>query len=171
MSDYARMEAGDGACGLMRLLDGWFAPDTATPYVRARRELRETYGQLMHDVRANDAKFVALYASFYAHVGTGRAPVAEHFNGAVAWYKQNRDEIHAVITELLNLYAAAADDPAAFVYAWSAMPEKIRQSRRRWEQRYTPENIAERNVTTAFTMPRPRGRLMALDDATDVEDL
>lgn len=169
MSDYALMDGAPRACGLFGIISGWFVRDTDNPYVCAHRELRKTYGQLMRDVRTNDAKFLALYSSFYAHVRMGREPHIEQFNAAIAWYKQNRDEIHATITEILNLHACAAADPKAFVLAWAHMPEKVRQSRRKWEQKYTPENIAERNVATAFTMPQHRDQFVALDDCTDVE--
>ncbi len=170
MNEYAHMVSGErDACDPFGFIAGWFRRGTDNPYVLARRALRDAFTELMRDVHAIDAKIAGLYENFFVHVDCGRDPRIEHFNGAVRWYKQNRDEMHATITELLNLHASADGAPGEFLAAWAHMPEKIRQSRRRWEQKYTPDNIAERNVVAAFTMPAPRGRYTALDAETDVE--
>jgi hypothetical protein len=158
------------ACGLFHHLSEWLTPHAASPYVCARKELRDAVAQLTTDARAADAKLLALYEGFYAHVNSGCAARASHFDGAAAWHKQNRDEIHAIITEVLAMHATAANDPAAFVRAWSHMPEKIRQARRRWEQRYTTENVTERAVVAAFSLPPSRGRVgTAMDEDTDMD--
>lgn len=157
------------ACGLFHYLGEWLAPPVDAPYTCARRELKATLAQLSRDARASDAKLAALYDGFRAHIDSGSPPRTEHFYGAAEWHKQNRDEIHTITVEVLGLYAAATEDPAAFVRAWERMPEKIRQSRRRWEQRYTAENVTERNVVAAFTLPPSRGRVGSRYDDTDTE--
>lgn len=157
------------ACGLFHYLAEWLAPAASDPYLRARHELRAEFAQLRRDARAADDRLAALCAGFCAHVDSGRPPRAEHFAGAAAWHKQNRDEIHATTVEVLSLHAGAAADPAAFVRAWRDMPEKIRHARRRWGQRYTPENVTERAVVAAFALPPARGRVGALDDDTDTD--
>lgn len=144
-----------------------FPPAVVDPYTQCRRELHGELAHMMFEVRSVDGKLAALYGNFNKHVHKGKPPQIEHFVGAATWYKQNRDEMHELITKLLVMQARAREDPAKFVSEWETMPEEIRQCRRKWEQKYTPENVVERDVNAAFAMPVHARH--AYDDETDAE--
>lgn len=145
----------------------WF--DEGSPArVRALVELRASFRALQNDVRLQDEKCRRLYRRFYTHTAAGGDPEVEYFVGALAWYKQNRDEMHGIMSGILVMFANAQTNEETFPIEWEPLPEKIRAARRKWSQPYTHECIAERNVVESFSMPVVR-RGAVLDDETDVE--
>lgn len=137
--------------------------------VRALKELLEEYAAVQRDVAKLDGHCRILYRRFFVHIRNGKDPELDYFKGALKWYKQNRDEMHETITEMLILFADAQENGEAFPIKWDRMPEQIRIKRRRWKQPFKPEHIAERHVAEAFTMPKHRRKDVPLDAETDIE--
>jgi hypothetical protein len=137
--------------------------------VRALGELQAAYVAVQRDVAKLDGRCRVLYKRFFAHIRDGHDPELDYFKSALKWYKQNRDEMHETITELLVLFADAQSNGETFPINWDPMPERIRSKRRRWKQVFKPEFIAERHVVEAFTMPKPLRENDPIDAETDVE--
>ncbi len=166
---YATLPVEDPDLGVFDRLWAWLFPTTrCDPYTRARSEMYAEFRTLVADIRAHDTRLTAIYENFWTHVQSGRDPQLDHFRDVVAWYKQNRDEMHAVIVRLLAMHAVAKDNPAQFTASWQPVPAEIRQARRKWSQKFTPANATERAVDVAFTLPKkPPG--VPLDCETDYE--
>lgn len=150
------------------ILTPWYKHGS-TARVRALSELQAEYAAVQRDVAKLDGRCRVLYKRFFAHIRDGKDPELDYFKSALKWYKQNRDEMHETITELLVLFADAQSNGEAFPINWDPMPERIRSKRRRWKQVFKPEFIAERHVDEAFTMPKTLRKNDPIDAETDVE--
>lgn len=162
---------------LARFLYAWW-PLASLPWyekgnparVGALRELRQAYACVQRDAAKLDRTCRTLYRRFFAHVEAGKQPELEYFEGAMVWYKTNRDSMHQTMTEMLSLFASAQQDDESFVYRWEGLRSKVGFARRQWNRQYTPDNIGIRNTIDAFSKPRlidPNG---ALDGETEIDD-